>query len=611
MSRYKGGYVVPPSEVKEEEFNDMYPTKLEIDLRTLFTLFQRDVKMDFGSIPTSCYICEQPWEESFLLMACSSIVCKSCYSKCGHDKCAWCRTSTHHVSGTLYSFMTLFRQYLIVSCPNEKCKDTMLLSHVKTHLHDKCSFQLVPCTWCQESVVRDDMSEHKRETCPKREVTCSKCGSELSFEMLHDHVQIFCPEECTTCQLCSLRCLRKELDMHVKQECPKVVVTCKYDGCDVTLTREKMYQHETSICLKREVSCQYCELKLRADYLSEHEVLCPFRMRTCPVCNEVVTLRFLFVHTQKHCPKGVKCCSEPNCAFWTPKNHKKRGNFKDSHTCPQPFSTQTALQTLRPGMLLDVKFPDSTWNTALFLDVVRDEFDDVQKVSLLWCIDKDRFGAHVAHYSGVPGTFKVAPAWSMNTITKQLMVPLARLNRPDIHFVNYFRPKNASATQTAPRPPNSVLVTHAFLPIQPTNGDYEMEIRYVDLEEKKHIANADDMVVNVDVLFQSPSWIWVSFHDKRFMISRMKFQHACALSVKDLVPLERYTLVWKDNLTTMSMKLIRVNYDTDEKTNLLSAILVCSAIEDWEDWQQVAPSTTIPIAKEHVHVYPWNFSWKI
>ena len=140
---------------------------------------------------------------------------------------------------------------LRVECDNH-CNGCEFVGELGQH-DATCDFSLLPCpNKCTDqhnkttTVLRKDMEKHAME-CPKRPYECPHCKETGDYqERTTKHLQEcakmedVCPNEG-----CTEKPLRCDLPKH-RQECPRQLVLCKYAylGCDVTLPREEMTEHQ-------------------------------------------------------------------------------------------------------------------------------------------------------------------------------------------------------------------------------------------------------------------------------------------------------------------------------------------------------------------------------
>ena len=163
-----------------------------------------------------------------------------------HEVCHLCMSLL-----SLYSVGERAIKRLKVECVNH-CNGCEFVGELGQH-DATCDFSLLPCpNKCTDQqnkitmVMRKDMEKHKME-CPNRPYECPHSKETGGYherttkhlqecEMLEDA----CPNEG-----CTEKVLRCDLPKH-RQECPHEIVLCKYAyrGCDVTLPREEMIEHQ-------------------------------------------------------------------------------------------------------------------------------------------------------------------------------------------------------------------------------------------------------------------------------------------------------------------------------------------------------------------------------
>ena len=140
---------------------------------------------------------------------------------------------------------------LKVECSN-RSKGCQFVGELGQH-DATCDFSLLPCpNKCTDqqnkitTVMKKDMEKHTME-CPKRQYECPHCKETGEYnERTTKHLEE-CPKMEDVCpnEGCTEKSLRCDLPKH-RQECPHELVMCKYAylGCDVTLPREEMTEHQ-------------------------------------------------------------------------------------------------------------------------------------------------------------------------------------------------------------------------------------------------------------------------------------------------------------------------------------------------------------------------------
>ena len=159
---------------------------------------------------------------------------------------------------------------LRVECDNH-CNGCEFVGELGQH-DATCDFSLLPCpNKCTDqhnkttTVLRKDMEKHAME-CPKRPYECPHCKETGDYqERTTKHLQEcakmedVCPNEG-----CTERALRCDLPKH-REECPRQLVLCKYAylGCEVTLPREEMTDHQkTPHHYQLQHECNYVRLSV-------------------------------------------------------------------------------------------------------------------------------------------------------------------------------------------------------------------------------------------------------------------------------------------------------------------------------------------------------------
>ena len=94
--------------------------------------------------------------------------------------------------------------------------------------------------------------------------------------------------------------------------CEKVVVEC-YNACDVILPRSELDLHLTHLCVKRRVTCEYCNQYFIDTELTNHYITCLEYQFPCPNdCSENPKRKQLDSHLELECPNMVVECPYRN-----------------------------------------------------------------------------------------------------------------------------------------------------------------------------------------------------------------------------------------------------------------------------------------------------------
>ena len=157
--------------------------------------------------------------------------------------------------------------------------------------HDAtCDFSLLPCpNKCTDqqnkitTVLRKDMEKHTME-CPKRPYECPHCKETGNYQERTTKHLLECAKMENICpnEGCTKKVLRCDLPKH-RQECSRQLVVCKYAyiGCDVTLTREEMTEHQKEQHhYELQHECNYKCLAYNSTYISDDYIEIEFEDRS-------------------------------------------------------------------------------------------------------------------------------------------------------------------------------------------------------------------------------------------------------------------------------------------------------------------------------------------
>ncbi|KAK7372630.1 hypothetical protein VNO80_06017 [Phaseolus coccineus] len=150
------------------------------------------------------------------------------------------------------------------------------------------------CRNCKHYIPTRTIALHEAY-CRRHIVVCPRagCGVVLRIEESKNHVH---------CDKCDLAFQQVELEKHMKVfheplHCP----------CGIILEKEKMMEHQASVCPLRLISCRFCgdmvqagnsamDVRDRLRGLSEHESICGSRTAPCDSCGRSVMLKDMDIH---------------------------------------------------------------------------------------------------------------------------------------------------------------------------------------------------------------------------------------------------------------------------------------------------------------------------
>ena len=155
---------------------------------------------------------------------------------------------------------------LAVRCPN-KCDWVEKLQDLDDHIQSQCQKQKVPCG-CGVEIYRYDLDTHLKRNCALRKIFCSYCKCPVEFRSHEYHMQTVCPKCPISCSNrdCESHIQRKNMNSHL-QRCRYRMIICPNE-CGQTLQHIKRNDHLESECLKRTVSCQFCNLVGLASFIN-------------------------------------------------------------------------------------------------------------------------------------------------------------------------------------------------------------------------------------------------------------------------------------------------------------------------------------------------------
>ncbi|XP_042521136.1 uncharacterized protein LOC122094409 [Macadamia integrifolia] len=152
----------------------------------------------------------------------------------------------------------------------------------------------VECRNCKHYIPSRTIALHEAY-CSRHNIICQHdgCGVVLRREEATKHVH---------CEKCGRAFQQGEMEKHMK-----VFHEPLHCHCGVTLEKEEMVQHQSSVCPLRLVTCRFCgdmvqagtyatDVRDRLRGLSEHESHCGSRTATCDSCGRSVMLKEMDIH---------------------------------------------------------------------------------------------------------------------------------------------------------------------------------------------------------------------------------------------------------------------------------------------------------------------------
>ena len=138
---------------------------------------------------------------------------------------------------------------------------------------------------------------------------CENCGKEVPIANYQMH-EAYCLRNIQPCSLCGMKISRSEEKEHIKEYHDEI--TCV--NCGQKITRNEQESHLADECSQRTVSCEFCEILLPRERMTEHKEFCGSRTEICPRCSCRVLIKQLKSH-EKSC-EGASYCLVP-CEFCT------------------------------------------------------------------------------------------------------------------------------------------------------------------------------------------------------------------------------------------------------------------------------------------------------
>ena len=127
---------------------------------------------------------------------------------------------------------------------------------------------------CQWTGNLKDIEDHLK-VCPYQLIDCTnKCGEILQRQNLQHHLNNECLKRQVSCQYCQTVATYEEIHGDHIKECPDYPIICDNKGCNKVTKRHLMEDHY-NICPKQVISCQYknigCNVKMKREDQEKHE----------------------------------------------------------------------------------------------------------------------------------------------------------------------------------------------------------------------------------------------------------------------------------------------------------------------------------------------------
>ena len=142
--------------------------------------------------------------------------------------------------------------------------------------------------------MADDNAEITTKYCP----SCKQDVPSANFEMHAIHCQRFL----TPCPQCGEPVNKNQIQEHIDENHAEV----KCEVCGEKVEKMELDNHTTSICRKRNVNCQYCEITLPASAMEEHKESCGSRTEECDNCKRRILVKDLENHLAAGCEMPAK-----------------------------------------------------------------------------------------------------------------------------------------------------------------------------------------------------------------------------------------------------------------------------------------------------------------
>lgn len=119
---------------------------------------------------------------------------------------------------------------------------------------------------------------------------CGNCKKDIPEGNFTIH-EIHCKRNIDVCTFCGEPFPKSEMENHIETDHAQVL--CK---CNMKMEKRHLEAHKVSKCPLRPALCQYCELELSHNKVSDHENYCGTRTECCSSCGRNVMVKDLPAH---------------------------------------------------------------------------------------------------------------------------------------------------------------------------------------------------------------------------------------------------------------------------------------------------------------------------
>lgn len=186
-----------------------------------------------------------------------------------------------------------------------------------------CSNYTIGCKWTgklQNLQAHLSKCHFSERDCP------NKCGIRVRTSKLADHLEFDCVKRIVTCDFCEKDFSGEQMEDH-EGNCPQESVHCE-NKCGAKMLRKYIDRHVNGDCPKKAAKCQHCSKDFNHDILQTHYGNCPRYPIGCPNrCDALKIAREdLEVHLKEQCKSALVSCpyKEAGCKHKCPRYNLER-----------------------------------------------------------------------------------------------------------------------------------------------------------------------------------------------------------------------------------------------------------------------------------------------
>lgn len=226
-------------------------------------------------IQTECSICLHMLKEPYIVECCGYRFCKQCITSIAGQPCPLCKSAWFQKlpDKQLQRLLNQRKVYCLLKA--EGCTWEGEMDKVYQHLQLDCLLKAEECTWEGEmgndsSVVLTESSGTKITLCDYVPVTCTYCMLALKRKDMSDHKSV-CVKKEVECEYCNTTMSVTSISSHHKHFCLQYPEHCRNNCTLKIFTRNDLYKHLKTDCPLEKIECEYgCGASVFRKEMADH-----------------------------------------------------------------------------------------------------------------------------------------------------------------------------------------------------------------------------------------------------------------------------------------------------------------------------------------------------